>query len=122
MKRFIAFAAIFIVMLGLFGFAWFKPAAKDAPIQFKGYVTYHNGNPAPNGTLVEAYLGGVKKGETTLQASNGYYELTGTETVFTTGTYTLKADDKVGILGENQCYKVQGTTEIVCNIELKTAY
>lgn len=122
MKRFIAFATIFIIMLGLLGFAWVMPTAKDAPIQFKGYVTYHNGNPAPTYTVVEAYLNGVKKGEATLQLSNGYYELTGTEGVFTTGTYTLKADDKVGMLGESQCYKVQGTTETVCNIELRTAY
>ncbi|NUO83024.1 hypothetical protein HUU05_23380 [candidate division KSB1 bacterium] len=122
MKRLCAFIVVLIAVLGLFGFAWLRPAPEDAPIQFKGFVTYHNGNPAPAGTIVEAYLGGVPKGQTTLQLSNGYYELTGTEGAFTTGTYTLQADDGVGMLGENQCYKVQGTTETVCNIELRTAY
>lgn len=109
MKRLVALFAL------LFGFAIFiafsstKSQAKDVPIQFKGYVTnYPGGSPASDGTVVQAYSGSVLQGQTTLQRGDGYYELTGSNSVFTTGTYELRVDtdDRIGV---TTVYHTQGT-------------
>lgn len=122
MKRLFILVAALIVTLALVGFAVLKTEIRDtAPIQFQGTVKYNSGASAPVNTVVKAYVGGALKGQVTLSQA-GYYELTGDPVNFTTGTYTLEADDQIGMIGDEQRYKVQGTERTVCNITLNIAY
>lgn len=109
MKRLIALFALLLGFAIFSAFSSMKSEAKDAPIQFKGYVTnYPGGSPAQDGTIVKAYLGSVLQGQTTLQRGDGYYELTGSNSAFTTGTYELRVDtgDRIGV---TTVYHTQGT-------------
>jgi hypothetical protein len=121
MKRLIILFAALIAAVAFAGYTFHTETLMPPPIQFKGSVTYHNGSPAPIGTKVEAYLNGVNKGQAILSQA-GFYELTGNPVNFPTGTYTLQADDLVGMLGTEDCYKVQYTEQTLCNIVLRTAY
>ena len=114
MKRITICAAALVVAAALIGMLALDSEAKDAPIQFKGFVTYGGGGPAQIGTVVKASLNGVPKGQTTITLSTGYYELTGSNSNFPTGYYTLHAEDD-NYYGQKIRYHVYDT-ETTCNI------
>ena len=75
----------------------------------------NNGQPMPIGTPVKAYLGGVLKGQTTVQQSDGYYRITGENEDFPSGTYNLISDDGYNY-GTNNCSHTE-TQTTNCNIQ-----
>lgn len=106
----LTFAVAFLLLAGL------ATSKRDVPTQFQGYVTYmNNGQPMPIGTPVKAYLGGVLKGQTTVQQSDGYYRITGENEDFPSGTYNLISDDGYNY-GTNNCSHTE-TQTTNCNIQ-----
>lgn len=122
MKRFIILLVSVFALVALAATA-FESKARPADInQFVGTAKYSNGNPAPQGTKVKAFLGGVEKGQTTIIRSDGHYQIQGDDNDFPTGNYTLTADDQVGMLGDEQ--NVSHTIHVTTgkDIVLDTAY
>ncbi len=122
MKRFLILSAVFFAFVALVATA-FDSNARPADInQFVGIAKYTNGNPAPYGTVVKAYLGGTLKGQTTIIRQDGRYQIQGDDDDFPTGSYTLTADDQVGMIGDEQnvSHTIHVTTER--DVVLDTAY
>jgi hypothetical protein len=121
MKRLPLFLFLFLAIAALTGFTSSRLGPKDSAVQFQGTVKYTNGNDAPVGTIVKVYLGSTLKANVQLYEP-GYYELPGDPLHYPTGTYTLRADDQIGMLGDKDCYKAQYSEGTACNIVLNTAY
>jgi len=123
MKRFLLLLLTVVFAIAVLATTAFEPEAKPVDInQFIGIVKYPNGNPAPFGTVVKVYLGGVLKGQTSIIRPDGRYQIQGDDNDFPTGRYTLSADDQVGMLGAeyNVSHTIHVTTEK--DIVLDTAY
>ncbi len=106
------FVAATLLILASFVFS-------DEQIQFIGDVYLPNGERAPNGTPVTAYLGGSSW--STVVQSLGTYKIGGPDSNFPTGTYLIRADNG-SLIGQVDVYHGQGTTTVVPNIVMKIAY
>lgn len=123
MKRLFTFIAATALLLAAFKITTsHSEAAPSAPVQFQGFVTYGNGNPAPIDTEVKVYLGGTLKGETSITREDGFYQITGNHSDFPTGTYKLNAHDLVGAIGNEFCFKVYETENQECDVVFTIHY
>ncbi|MCL4709104.1 hypothetical protein KJ068_28410 [bacterium] len=123
MKRLFTFIAATALLLAAFKITTsHSEAAPSAPVQFQGFVTYGNGNPAPIGTRVRVYLGGELKGEVYITVTNGFYQITGNHNDFPTGNYGLNANDLIGAVGSKSCFKVNETENQECDIVMDLHY
>lgn len=122
MKRFMIFFAVALALVALTVAAFESTARPADNNQFVGIAKYANGNPAPIGIVVKAYLGGALKGQTTIIRSDGRYQIQGDDDNFPTGSYDLYADDGAGMLGweNNVSHTIHVTTER--DVVLDTAY
>ena len=121
MKRANVLLAVALTLLALLGVSVLQSEAiSAAPVQFEGFVRYVNGSPAPYGTKVETYLGGVLKGSVTITRTDGFYQITGEHADFPTGTYHLGANDQVSASGDENCFKY--VEYQACNITLDVNY
>lgn len=122
MKRIFGFFAI-IIAFALLGFA--NRGNDPHPIsnvQFEGTAKYTNGDPAPAGTIVKAFLNGVEKGRKTILGTDGHYEIRGDDENFPTGSYRLEADDQIGMFGEVNNVSHTQATITEQDIVLNNAY
>ncbi|MCK6559166.1 hypothetical protein L6R21_08190 [bacterium] len=122
MKRFLAVLALLLAVVALATSAFESKARPVDNIQFAGYVKYRIGTPAPPNTEVRIFLGSELKRTIYLQHSDGRYQIRGSDEEFPTGSYTLKGDDLVGMLGveTNVSHTIHVSTDQ--DIILDTAY
>lgn len=122
MKRFLAVLALLLAVVALATSAFESKARPVDNNQFVGIAKYADGDPVLPGTLVIAYRDGEEVGRTTIWGTNGYYQIRGDDNEFPTDSYTLYADDGVGMLTWE--YDVNHTIHVTTerDLVLKTAY
>lgn len=122
MKRFLAVLALLLAVVALATSAFESKARPVDNNQFMGIAKYADDDPVLPGTIVRAYLGSEEKGWTKIWGTNGYYQIRGDDSEFPTGSYTLYADDGVGMLTWE--YDVNHTIHVTTerDLVLKTAY
>lgn len=90
MKRIFGFFAI-IIAFAMLGFAnWSNNPHPISNVQFERTVKYTNGNLAPFGIIVKAFLNGVEKGRKTILGTDGHYAIRGDDENFPTGAIAWK--------------------------------
>ncbi len=122
MKRFLILFTAALAVVALIVSVFESEAQPLNNNQFVGTAKYTNGNPAPQGTIVKAFLGGVEKGRATVMGSNGYYQIQGDDNDFPTGSYMLTADDQVGMIDDEQNVSHTIHTATERDVVLDTAY
>jgi len=110
MKRLIVFFAAALALL-LVGLAVLKSEARTpSSTQFYGKAFHMNGDPAPQGTEIQLWLGGTPIGDPGyVWDTRGNYIVEGSDSDFPTGTYSVHADDGHWT-GSVSAYHIQGST------------
>lgn len=118
MKRCVALCMIVSAIL-LAGFAAIKSEARVmSSTQFYGKAFHQNGDPAPQGTMVKALLGGVQQGsDGEVWDTRGNFIIQGVDSNFPTGTYSVVADDG-DFIGSVTASHTQGTATLTSDITM----